>query len=283
MKQTFKLVPVMAMAAGVLLLSCKKDENTNNTKKSDPQSVVITVNGVSFTMVKVEGGTFQMGDTPEQGAQGIDTTNERPVHSVTLSDFYIGETEVTQALWQAVMGDNPSFNKGTESYPSHIGDDNPVDNLCWRQCDTFVQRLSSLTGRSFRMPTEAEWEFAARGGNKSNGYRYSGSDSINEVAWYLDNSGNTTHPVKQKKPNELGLYDMSGNVREFCSDWYGHTFYSDSAALVNNPQGPAKGSYRVSRGGCWLYSANDSRVSKRGEDSESHKYFINGFRLAMVP
>lgn len=165
-----------------------------------------TVNGVSFKMVAVDGGTFTMGATSEQQNP---FGSEKTVHDVTLSDYYIGETEVTQALWQAVMGNNPSYNSGSN---------NPVEEVSYDDCITFINKLNSLlsgqlpSGRKFRLPTEAEWEFAARGGNRSRGNQYSGSNSLGSVAWYDDNSNSQTHPVKQKQANELGLYDMSGNV-----------------------------------------------------------------------
>ena len=168
-----------------------------------------TVNGVLFEMVRVEGGTFRMGATSEQG--GDAERDEKPVHSVKLNTFYIGKTEVTQALWQAVMGSNPSHFKGA---------DLPVENVTWYDCQNFIQKLKSLTGQKFRLPTEAEWEFACRGGNKSRGYKYSGSNNLGSVAWYNGNSGGKTRPVGTKAPNELGIYDMSGNVWEWCNDWY---------------------------------------------------------------
>ncbi|HIW87876.1 MAG TPA: formylglycine-generating enzyme family protein [Candidatus Onthomorpha intestinigallinarum] len=197
----------------------------------------IAVNGVAFKMVKVKGGTFQMGATTEQGSEA--EKDEKPVHTVILSDYYIGQTEVTQELWQAVMGDNPAFFKGDSQ--------RPVENVSWEDCQEFIQKLNRLTGLKFRLPTEAEWEFAARGGVKSKGYKYSGSNDADAVAWYGENSGSKTHPVATKQSNELGLYDMSGNVREWCYDWYGP--YSGSAQT--NPKGPSIGSCRILRGGSW--------------------------------
>ena len=229
----------------------------------------ITVNGVSFDMIKVEGGTFTMGATSEQGYDACDS--EKPAHQVTLSDYYIGETEVTQALWQAVMGNNPC---------SFIGKYNPVESVSWNDCQEFIRKLNSLTGRTFRLPTEAEWEFAARGGNESKGYKYSGSNSIDNVAWYTSNSGSKTHAVKTKSPNELGIYDMSGNVCEWCQDRYGS--YSSNAHT--NPKGPSSGSYRVLRGGSWLNYAWDCRVSYRDYGSPGYyRYDFYGLRLVLVP
>ncbi len=225
-----------------------------------------TVNGVTFKMVAVEGGTFTMGATDEQGSDAYD--NERPAHQVTLSDYWIGETEVTEGLWTAVMGSNPSYYKKGDNYP--------VEQVSWEDCQTFISKLNSLTGETFRLPTEAEWEFAARGGTQSQGYKYSGSNTIGDVAWYYDNSGSAKHPVATKTANELGLYDMSGNVWEWCQDRYG----SYSGAAQTNPTGPTTGSYRVYRGGGWYFSAGYCRVSYRSLNTPSLTGYILGLRLA---
>ena len=228
-------------------------------------SQTYTVNGVSFTMIAVEGGTFTMGATSEQGSDAWD--DEYPTHQVTLSDYLIGETEVTQELWQAVMGSNPSY---------YTGDlQRPVERVSWNNCQNFIAKLNELTGATFRLPTEAEWEYAARGGNKSEGYKYSGSNTIGDVAWYGDNSSGETHAVKTKQPNELGIYDMSGNVCEWCSDWYGD--YNSSAQT--NPTGSSFGSYRVLRGGSWGGVARDCRVSRRLSYSPGNGYRNVGLRL----
>lgn len=232
------------------------------------ETETISVNGVAFKMVKVEGGTFTMGATPEQGSDAGE--NEYPAHQVTLSSFSIGETEVTQALWQAVMGNNPSsFNNDDEL---------PVERVSWEDCQEFITKLNQMTGKQFRLPTEAEWEYAARGGNKSKGYKYSGSNDVNEVAWYWMNSGSITHPVGTKKANELGLYDMSGNVREWCND-----FMSDyTEETQTNPTGPTTGVVRVVRGGTWGNSDPAScRVSYRDSDYPVYSSSSRGFRLAM--
>ena len=231
--------------------------------KVEANSGKFTVNGVSFDMVRVEGGTFRMGATAEQEEDAY--SNEKPVHSVTLSSYYIGKTEVTQALWQAVMGTNPSAFKGA---------DLPVECVSWNDCQEFIQKLNSLTGRNFRLPTEAEWEFACRGGNKSNGYKYSGSDNLGTVAWYDDNSGNKTHSVATKSPNELGIYDMSGNVWEWCADWYGD--YSSGAQT--NPTGPLSGSGRVGRGGSW---SNDVRCCRSSFRFDIYYPTIRGSDLGL--
>jgi len=225
-----------------------------------------SVKGVSFKMVHVDGGTFIMGDSIQHDGLGADVI---PAHEVTLSDFSIGQTEVTQDLWEAVMGSNPSKKTGDKK--------RPVENVCWSECQTFIEKLNELTGMSFRLPTEAEWEFAACGGNKSKHYLYSGSNIINDVAWYDQNSMNTTHPVKRLSPNELGLYDMSGNVEEWCLDWYdGYNSQSQT-----NPTGPSGGSERVVRGGSWWGSSKWCCNKYRYSNSLSYNSSFIGLRLAM--
>ena len=239
----------------------------SSANKSPASSNVlpITVKGVTFNMIKVDGGTFTMGATSEQEDPD---KNEKPTHQVTLSSYYIGETEVTQALWKAVMGNNPSYFKG---------DNLPVEKVSWEDCQTFIGKLNDLTGKSFRLPTEAEWEYAARGGNRSNHTQYSGGSMIDDVAWYYGNSGSKTHSVKTKKPNELGLYDMSGNVWEWCQDWNGS--YSSNAQT--NPTGPDSGSFRVLRGGSWGDFDGFCRSSFRCNDSPGNRYYNLGLRLAL--
>ncbi len=230
--------------------------------------VEITANGVSFSMILVDGGTFTMGATSEQGSDAY--SDESPTHQVTLSDYCIGKYEVTQELWTAVMGSNPS---------SFSGANLPVEKVSWEDCQAFITKLNELTGRTFRLPTEAEWEYAARGGKKSQGYKYSGGDTIGDVAWYTDNSSYVTHAVGTKAPNELGVYDMSGNVWEWCSDWYGAY---DSAAQTD-PTGPATGSYRVIRGGSWSSNARYCRVSGRSRSTPTYGDSDLGLRLVLVP
>ena len=229
------------------------------------KNLTFTVGGVSFTMVYVPGGTFTMGATSEQGSDAWN--DEKPTHSVMLSSYYIGQTEVTQALWTAVMGNNPSYFKG---------DSRPVENVSWNDCQTFISRLNAKTGKQFRLPTEAEWECAARGG-QSGGSKYAGSDNISNVAWYDDNSGGETHNVATKSPNGLGIYDMSGNVREWCQDWYGN--YSSSSQT--NPKGPSNGANRVYRGGSWLFNAGLCRVSIRFNFTPSYSCNDLGLRLVL--
>ena len=231
-----------------------------------PNVKTFYANGVSFKMVEVRGGTFRMGATSEQGDDIAGF--ELPVHSVTLSGYYIGKTEVTQALWKAVMGSNPSKFKG---------DNLPVERVSWDDCQEFIRKLNALTGQNFRLPTEAEWEFACRGGNNSRGYKYSGSNNIDNVAWYRDNCRRKTHPVAMRVINELGIYDMSGNVGEWCSDWEGD--YSSGAQT--NPKGPYDGSRRVWRGGSWCNDAWFSRSSFRFGSSPGERSIFFGLRLAL--
>jgi formylglycine-generating enzyme required for sulfatase activity len=240
---------------------------SNPGMTSSAGNMVITVGNVSFTMVRVEGGTFQMGATGEQGSDA--DRDEKPVHKVTLSPYYIGETEVTQALWEAVMGSNPSNFKGNNR---------PVERVSWNDCQKFVQKLNQKTGREFRLPTEAEWEFAARGGNKSCGYKYSGSNNSEDVAWFGDNSSLQTHDVKTKQANELGLYDMSGNVWEWCQDWYAKKYPSSTQT---NPVGSSSGYIRVNRGGSWSSETKLCRVSSRGFIAPDARYYFLGLRLAL--
>ena len=229
--------------------------NTLSSSGSSQSGNALTIpvkNGINIEMVKVEAGSFDMGATSEMQNPYSD---EKPVHRVTLTNnYYVGKYEVTQALWQAVMGSNPSNFKG---------DALPVEQVSWNDCQDFISKLNAMTGKSFRLPTEAEWEYAARGGKKSRGYQYSGSNTLGDVAWYLldwyfDDSG-STHAVGTKQPNELGIYDMTGNVWEWCQDWKG----SYSSSPQTNPTGAASGSNRVLRGGSWYNSAKRCRASCR--------------------
>ena len=228
---------------------------------------IIRVGNVEFEMVYVEGGTFLMGATKDQGDDAYFW--EKPNHAVTLSSYRMGKYEVTQALWEEVMGRNPSKNKQGGKYP--------VENVSWNDCQKFIEKLNARTGLKFRLPTEAEWEYAARGGNKSKGYKYAGSDDLDEVGWYRNNSNyKFSYPVGSKKPNELGIYDMSGNILEWCQDKYGR--YSNRTQT--NPIGAVDGRYRVLRGGGTWSSAKDCRVSNRISFGPSEK-LGNGLRLAL--
>ena len=230
---------------------------------------LVTVGSVTFTMIPVKGGTFQMGATKEQTGEA--RKDEKPVHTVTLDNFQIGETEVSQALWREVMGSNPSTYKGN---------DLPVTNITWEDCQEFIKKLNERTGKQFRLPTEAEWEFAARGGTASKGYMFSGSDEVRSVAWHNRDSNRDRHngpyAIKSKDPNELGIYDMSGNVNEWCQDWFGDY----TADPQTNPQGPATGKEHVYRGGSWWYYGMSCRVSRRNSGVKDVRGVI-GLRLAM--
>ena len=258
-----------------------------------PYPTTYVVNGVAFNMMVLPSGTFYMGATEEQGSDA--TNNEKPAHRVKLSSFSIGVTEVTQELWQAVMGSNPSWFNGTgvgESGPMHPDEDygvnlqRPVEMVSWEECQEFITKLNQMTGKTFRLPTEAEWEYAARGGN-SQGHKYAGSDYIDDVAWYYDNAvyyqgapspNYGTNTVATKAANEFGLFDMTGNVQEFCQDWYDPNYYTYSP--FENPTGPDSAYGHTVRGGAWNNRANICRVSYRNTTSPTDKQSNLGFRLA---
>ena len=222
---------------------------------------IYEVNGVKFAMVRVEGGAFEMGGSKY---------DEIPIHKVTLNSFFISETEVTQELWEAVMGNNPSYFKGKQL---------PVESVTWDDCQAFIAKLNQLTGQQFRLPSEAEWEYAARGGKYCENYTYSGSNDCNEVAWFADNGNSQTHEVASKAPNKLGIYDMTGNIAEWCYDWYDKNYYSSSS--LNNPTGPENGYSRILRGGSWSNMSTYTRVVYRGHNLPLEKDDDIGFRLAL--
>ncbi len=277
---------------------------TSNSEIAQNSIHSFTVNGVNFNMVEVDGGTFLMGATAEQGEDAVD--NEWPAHEVTVPSFCIGQTEVTQELWMAVMGENPSwcngerdysvfglFFRGVIDYGTNLM--RPVENVSWDDCQEFISRLNKLTGEKFRLPTEAEWEFAACGGNHSKGYKYSGSDNLNDVGWYWQNSGDSflngyfnwdhtdrqsnkmvdnkcmSHSVATKYPNELGIYDMSGNMSEWCQDnWHK---YDGSKTDFSHE--------RVVRDGHWDFEAFACRVSYRISVKPNSRSRHIGLRLAL--
>ena len=255
------------LLASVLYVACTEKQELIVPDENVP-TLAFKVNGVSFTMVKVEGGMFRMGS---DGYLFDFVENEMPSHDVTLSTYYIGKTEVTQALWSAVMDDNPSVfaGDGTRNLP--------VENVSWDDCQTFIENLNSLTGRVFSLPTEAEWEYAARGGVKNGDYIFSGSDNLHYCGWYADN---TTAPclVTTKASNELGICDMSGNVAEWCSDWYG--LYEGTSQ--ENPTGQDTGTARVVRGGGWNSPESDCRNTARSSQYPYYKSSAIGFRLALA-
>ena len=266
-------VDVADIATIISIMAGKENNNGESGSTPNPETIgntqTFTANGISFTMVYVEGGTFQMGSEDSDAA-----SDERPVHQVQINSFSIGQTEVTQELWEAVMGTdssaNPSKWKGAKL---------PVEQVSWNQCQTFIAKLNQLTGKTFRFPTEAEWEFAARGGINSQGYKYAGSNNIDDVAWYRGNCSNKTHEVATKQPNEIGIYDMSGNVWEWCQDWYSNSYYSSS--VINNPTGPDSGSDHVHRGGGMWDVAGGCRITDRSHFGPTVTSYNLGLRLAL--
>lgn len=256
----------LVLLASILYVSCTEKQELI-VPDDNPPIITFKANGVSFSMVKVEGGTFRMGN---DGYLFDFVENEAPSHDVSLSTFYIGKTEVTQGLWNSVMDNNPSefAGDGTTNLP--------VENVSWDDCQTFIEKLNILTGRDFSLPTEAEWEYAARGGVKNGDYIFSGSDNLHFCGWYADN---TTAPclVTTKAPNELGICDMSGNVAEWCHDWYG---MYDSISR-ENPIGQLSGTKRVVRGGGWNSPESDCRNTARSSQYPYYKSSAIGFRLAL--
>ncbi|HPN32614.1 MAG TPA: formylglycine-generating enzyme family protein [bacterium] len=249
----------------LFIISC-----SNNVEKIDMG------NGVFLEMVKIKAGSYMRGMPPKEiemlnKKDRLAIFSEFKQHKVTLTkDFYMGKYEVTQAQWEAVMANNPSYFKGENL---------PVENVSWNDCHEFIEKLNRLTGKKFRLPTEAEWEYAARGGNKSKGYIYSGSNNVDEVAEYEGNNDKSTKPVGGRKPNELGIYDMSGNVWEWCQDWY----EPYSTIHQTDPEGAKTGSGRVLRGGSCYYYDVHCRVAHRyylRYYDPSARYSYVGFRLA---
>ncbi len=242
-----------------LLEEEKKGEHNGGDNYTD------VTTGMEF--VWVEGGCYRMGDTFDE--EGF--SDEKPVHEVCVAGFYIGKYEVTQEEWQAVMGYNPSYFKNGDNYP--------VEKVSWNEAQDFIGKLNQRSGRIFRLPAEAEWEYAARSGGKKE--KYSGGDNIKSVAWYNRNSASKSHPVGTKQPNGLGVYDMSGNVAEWCQDWYSKKYYSNSPR--NNPQGPPTGLDRVPRGGSWYDLKGDVRSTFRYGLTPGLRYDMIGVRLVLSP
>ena len=237
-----------------------------------------TVNGHTFRMIFVEGGAFDMGSADDD-PEAYD--REKPRHRVTVPDFYLGEYPVTQALWKAVMDNNPS---------NFEGDDRPVERVSWNNAQDFIRRLNEATRATrppdylYRLPSEAEWEYAARGGKyHADGYKYAGSDRLKDVGWFEENSDQETKPVGQKDANQLGLYDMSGNVWEWCEDDWHNNYKgapTDGSAWIDTPE---RGTYRVARGGGWVDTARDCRVADRGSVRPDNRDHGLGFRLVLAP
>lgn len=240
----------------------EREEAERKRRETAYSNGVLKVNGIEYPMIYVSGGSFLMGSDDDEA-----DSYEKPVHRVSLSSYWIGKYEVTQELWEAVMWNNPGHSKGSRK---------PVEQVSWDDCQEFIRKLNALTGQNFKLPTEAQWEFAARGGNSSNGYKYSGSDYINNVAWYENNSGARTHDVGTKSPNELGIYDMSGNVSEWCSDLPRR--YDSSS--VTKPSGLSSG-MRLVRGGSCFLSSWHSRVSYRATSEIEQRIWHIGLRLCL--
>ncbi|MBQ6755039.1 MAG: SUMF1/EgtB/PvdO family nonheme iron enzyme [Bacteroidales bacterium] len=252
------LLSLLICVASVAYGTNSDSEKEKNASHSAQENKAFTVNGVSFVMVYVQGGNYML------GYDSIEPSN----HSIDISDYYIGETEVTQGLWKAVMGSNPSEFKG---------DNLPVENVNIDDVKTFLEKLNQLTGQNFRLPISIEWEYAFRGGNKTNNYEYSGSNDINAVAWCKENSAERTHPVKSKQPNELGIYDMTGNVWEMCYGW-NILLYTDHSQITYATKTSTK---LVGRGGAWDMAESFCRVSSSSSGKVTRKNKNLGFRLVL--
>lgn len=275
------LALMMALVIIAVVPACKGGAKKAESAQQDAavkaevpgvETKVFNVEGVKFTMVKVEGGTFTMGATPEQGATEPQP-NEKPAHEVAVGDFWIAQTEVTQELFEIVSGFNPSYTRWPQC---------PVDKVSWKDCHSFLETINELTGEDFRLPTEAEWEYAARGGKLSKGFKYAGSDNLDEVAWTVANADGKSHPVASKKPNELGLYDMSGNLYEWCEDKY--LMYDGSEPQYSQKmlKSDIKREFHIERGGCWDQGPTMCRVSYRHAGNYTHMYAYDGFRIALT-
>ncbi len=247
------------LACAMLMPTVTYAQGNGGKKKTEmptPSNNDAIIGNLISNMVYVEGGSFMMGADDSEAYD-----DEKPVHSETVDSFSIGKYEVTQREWTAVMGSNPSHFKG---------DNLPVENVSWDECQEFIRKLNAMTGKNFRLPTEAEWEYAARSGNRSRGYKYSGSDDIGSVAWYKDNSGGTTHAIGTKLSNELGLYDMTGNVWEWTLDKW-----------CDNYTSQRNQSRLVFRGGSWINFARACRISHRGKGARFFHVQLLGLRLAL--
>lgn len=246
------------------------------------QDFIETAWGINMKMIWVEGGDFLMGCTSEQG--GDCNSDEQNVRRVTVDGYYIGMLEVTQEQWEKVVGTSvyQQWTKASNSgSPSRgVGSNYPMYCVSWEEAMEFCRLLSQKTGKTYTLPTEAQWEYAARGGKNPDGTKYSGSNMIDVVGWYTDNSGSSTHPCGTKRANSLGIYDMSGNVWEWCKDWYANSYVSYD---TNNPTGPSSGSYRVFRGGGWGNGASDCRVAYRNRNSPGYRGNFLGFRVVLLP
>lgn len=260
--------------------SSYSSSSRSNSYGSSGQDFVENAWDINMRMIWVEGGDFLMGCTSEQS--GCDS-DEQNVRRVTVDGFYIGMLEVTQSQWEKVVGTSvyqQRNKKDASASMAGVGPDYPMYYVSWEEAMEFCRLLSNKTGKTYTLPTEAQWEYAARGGKKADGTKYAGSNMIDAVAWYTDNSGSSTHPCGTKRANALGIYDMSGNVWEWCKDWYSSSYTSYD---TNNPTGPSSGSYRVFRGGSWFNNASYCRVARRSNVSPGGRYKYNGFRVVLLP
>jgi len=259
--------------------SYAKNQYRSCAAKLKPGNYTETAKSLKMEMIYVPGGTYTMGCSSEQDNDCRD--NEMPVHRVTVGGFYIGKYEVTQAQWKAIMGTTVRQQQAKAEANSIVseGDNYPMCYVSWNEVREFIRKLNAQSSRQYRLPTEAEWEYAARGGNRSRDYKYSGSNNADNVAWNGDNSDNKSHIVGTKSPNELGIYDMSGNIAEWCSDWYGSYFGNSQT----NPKGSASGTGRVGRGGSWGDDALDTRVRDRISVTPNRRGNFLGFRLVCSP
>ena len=256
------IVVTVGKAATVAVTACSNDTT---------QRIVPLSHSAEPEMVFVEGGIFTMGCS--NGSECY--PEELPQRQVTLNGFKMAKYLVTQKQWVSIMDTNPSY---------HKGDDLPVEQVSWLDVQVFIAKLNEITGKNYRLATEAEWEYAARGGKNSKGYKYSGSDNLDEIAWYILNSENKTHPVGTKKPNELGIYDMTGNLWEWCNDWYGaytNELPNEIPYMLTDPQGATMGSSRVIRGGRWECPARFCRVSYRRSANPEIPSNKVGFRIVL--
>lgn len=255
----------------VLLVLAGVGVSAQQTKKKKSRIVLPSVNkgfldSIQHNMIWVTGGRFVMGSD-------VSEADEKPAYEVTVDGYAISKYPVTQRQWLVLMGNNPSEFQGCDQCP--------VDKVSWNDVQRFIEILNELTGKRYSLPTEAEWEYAAKGGKEWKQYRYSGSDDIDEAGWYAGNSGRHPHPVGEKKPNSIGLYDMSGNVWEWCLDWYNKNYYEQNES--NNPIGPHSGSGRVRRGGSWFTQAINCKVTTRNSVKQDYTDDIGGFRLVQYP
>ncbi|HRP32995.1 MAG TPA: formylglycine-generating enzyme family protein [Agriterribacter sp.] len=265
------LVVILSVVLTNAVMAQDSGGRKNKKKKKDTKSELPAVNqglldSLAADFVWVTGGKFIMGD------YGGDA-DEKPAYEVTVDGFAISKYPVTQRQWAAIMGSNPSQFTGCDQCP--------VDMVSWDDAQRFIEILNKVSGKNYALPTEAEWEYAAKGGLKTRGFRYSGSDDINAVGWFTGNSGRHPHPVGEKAPNELGLYDMTGNVWEWCRDWYNKNYYELRES--NNPTGPSSGSGRVRRGGSWFTQEVSCRTSTRNSVKQDYKDDSGGFRLVQYP